>query len=87
MSIYSNYYGLVIVDDFSRFTWTLFIVTKDDAYIAFNRLAKVIQNEKNYTIGAIQIDHRKSFKIEDFCENFSIKHNFLTPRTPQKNEV
>jgi len=24
MSIGGNYYGLVIVDDFSRFTWTLF---------------------------------------------------------------
>jgi len=28
MSIGGNYYGLVIVDDLSRFTWTLFIVSK-----------------------------------------------------------
>jgi len=25
MSIGGNYYGLVVVDDYSRFTWTLFI--------------------------------------------------------------
>jgi len=34
-SIGGNYYGLVIVDDFSRFTWTLFIVAKDHAFTAF----------------------------------------------------
>jgi len=42
ISIGGNYYGLVIVEDFSRFTWTLFIVTKDDAFDAFRRLAKII---------------------------------------------
>jgi len=28
MSLDGNYYGLVIVDDYSRFTWTLFLKTK-----------------------------------------------------------
>jgi len=37
---------LVIVDDYSHFTWTLFITTKDNAYLAFKKFAKVIQNEK-----------------------------------------
>jgi len=46
MTIGGKYYGLVIVNDFSRFTWTLFIVTKDDAFGAIKRLAKIIQNEK-----------------------------------------
>jgi len=46
MNIGGNYYSLVIVYDFSRFPWTLFVVTKDDAFISFKRLAKLIQNEK-----------------------------------------
>lgn len=25
--------------------------------------------------------------LENFCENSGIKHNFLTPRTPQQNGV
>ena len=62
MSIGGNYYGLVIVDDFSRFTWTLFLVTKDDAFNAFKKLAKVIQNEKNCIIAAIKTDHRGEFQ-------------------------
>jgi len=40
MSLGDNYYGLVIVDDFSRFTWTLFIVSKDHAFTTFN-LARI----------------------------------------------
>jgi len=43
LSLGGNYYGLVVVDDYSRFTWTLFIATKDEAYHAFKRLAKVIR--------------------------------------------
>jgi len=61
MGIGSNYYGSVIVEDFSRFTWTFFIVAKDDAFGAFKKLVKVIQNEKNYTIAAIKTDHGREF--------------------------
>jgi len=46
MSLGGNYFGLVIVDDYSRFTWTLFLKTKDEAFDGFCKLAKVIQNEK-----------------------------------------
>jgi len=30
-----NCYGFVIVDDYYRFTWTLFLATKDDIFDAF----------------------------------------------------
>jgi len=39
-SLGGNYYGLVIVDDYSRFTWTLFIATKDNAYLTFKKLPR-----------------------------------------------
>jgi len=39
MSLGSNYYALVIVDDFSRFTWTFFLESKSDAFSAFKNLA------------------------------------------------
>ena len=50
MSLDGNYYGLVIVDDYSMFTWTLFLKTKNDSFDAFCKLAKVIQNEKGLHI-------------------------------------
>jgi len=78
MSQGSNYYGLVIVDDFSRFTWTLFRVSKDDVFNAFNKLAKVLQNEKNCCIFVIKTYHRGEFQNKrfiKFCEKFAIKHH------------
>jgi len=64
-SLGGNYYGLVIVDDDSRFTWTLFIATKDNAYLAFKKFAKVIQNEKGCRISTIKSDHGANFKMKD----------------------
>ena len=89
-SLGGNYYGLVIVDDYSRFTWTLFIATKDNAYLAFNKFAKVIQNEKGCRISTIKSDHEGEFqneRFDKFSEKHGIKHNFSAPRTPQQNGV
>ena len=45
-SLGGNYHGLVIVDDYSHFTWTLFIATKDNAYLAFKKFAKMCKMKK-----------------------------------------
>ena len=39
MSFGGNYYALVIVDDYSRFTWTLFLTHKRYVFHAFKKLA------------------------------------------------
>ena len=35
MSLRGNYYALVIIDDYSRFTWTLFLTNISGAFHAF----------------------------------------------------
>ena len=90
MSFGGNYYALVIVDDFSRYTWTLFITHKSDSFHAFRKLAKVIQNKKNLKIASIRSDHGGEFENKDFelfCDEHGIEHNFSAPRTPQQNGV
>ena len=89
-SLGGNYYGLVIVDDYSRFTWTLFIATKDSACLAFKKFSKVMQNEKGYRISTIKSDNGGKFqneRFDKFCEKYGIKYNFSAPRTPQQNGV
>jgi len=79
MSLGGNYYGLVIVDDFSRFNWTLFIVSKDHAFTTFKHLARVLENENNCHISSIKSDHGGEFeneRFENFCNKHDIKHNF-----------
>jgi len=41
-----NYYALVIVDDYSRFTWTFFLTLKSEAFKAFKKFAKLVQMKK-----------------------------------------
>jgi len=66
MSLGGNFYSLVIVDDFSRFMWTLFLASKNDTCHAFKILAKVLENEKSSKIVSIQSDHGGEFQNERF---------------------
>jgi len=66
MSLNGNYYALVIIDDFSKFTWTLFLESKSDAYFAFKKLAKRLQNVQNSNICSILSDHGGEFQNEKF---------------------
>ena len=73
-----------------RYTWTLFLESKSDAFAAFKKLARRLQNSKSSNIGSIRSDHGGEFqneKFSKFCEKFGILHNFSGPRTPQQNGV
>ena len=66
MSFGGSYYALIIVYDNSRYTWTLFITHKNDAFQAFRKLAKIIQNKKNIKIISIRSDHGGEFENKEF---------------------
>jgi len=79
-------YILVIVDDFSRYTWAIPIREKSDAFDAAQHLFKKIQVEQNCQIMRICSDHGREFKnskFEEFCLSYGIKQEFSSPITPQ----
>jgi transposase InsO family protein len=83
-------YILVIVDDFSRYTWAIPIREKYDAFDAAQHLFKKIQVEQNFQIMRIRSDHGKELensKFEEFCLSYRIKQEFSSPITPQQNGV
>ncbi|GJS21488.1 retrovirus-related pol polyprotein from transposon TNT 1-94 [Tanacetum coccineum] len=86
-----NRYTLVIVDDYSRYTWTRFLKNKTEAFDQFEIFSKKIQNQIGCTIVSIRTDHDREFDNEvqfgDFCNANGITHNFSAPRTPQSNGV
>lgn len=45
-SIGGKKYCLVIVDDYSRFTWVYFLASKSETFSYFEKFAKNVQNEK-----------------------------------------
>ncbi|GJU79717.1 retrovirus-related pol polyprotein from transposon TNT 1-94 [Tanacetum coccineum] len=84
-------YTLVIVDDYSRYTWTRFLKDKTEAFDHFEIFSKKIQNQLGCTIVSIRTDHGREFdnKVQfgEFCNANGITHNFSAPRTPQSNGV
>lgn len=74
----------MIIDNFSRFTWMLFLAHKNEAFDAFSKLFKKIINEKRLNVLKIRNDYDIEFENHDFATFYfenSIEHNFVAPRT------
>ncbi|GJT32588.1 retrovirus-related pol polyprotein from transposon TNT 1-94 [Tanacetum coccineum] len=84
-----NRYTLVIVDDYSKYTWTRFLKDKTEAFDQFKIFSKKIQNQLGCTIVSIRTDHSREFDNEvqfgEFCNANEISHNFSALCTPQSN--
>jgi hypothetical protein len=90
ISIGGNKYGLVIIDDYSHFTWVLFLQDKSETQEVLKKFLKRSQNEFNAKVKKIRSDNDTEFKntqIEDYLDEEDIKHEFLAPYTPQQNGV
>ncbi|GKE92981.1 retrovirus-related pol polyprotein from transposon TNT 1-94 [Tanacetum coccineum] len=86
-----NFYTLIIVDYYSRYTWTLFLKEKNEAFDKFKALGKNLQKLLSHSIISIRTDQGREFDNEVqfrfFCDKHGIYHNFSAPRTPQSNGV
>ncbi|GKE51539.1 retrovirus-related pol polyprotein from transposon TNT 1-94 [Tanacetum coccineum] len=84
-----NRYTLVIVDEYSRITWTRFLQNKTEAFEQFEIFSKKIQSQLGCSIVSIRTDHGREFnnevQFENYCDSNGITHNFSAPRTPQSN--
>lgn len=90
MSIGKKSYCLVIVDDYSRFTWTFFLRTKDETSGLIKSFILRIENQSNQKVKVIRSDNGTEFKNHDlncFCEEKGIERQYSAPRTPQQNGV
>jgi transposase InsO family protein len=90
ISIGGSKYYLVIMDDYSRFTWVFFLQEKSQTQETLKRFLRRAQNEFGVRIKKIRSDNGTEFKnsqIEGFLEEEGIKHEFSSPYTPQQNGV
>ena len=87
-SINGKKYVLVIVDDYSRFTWVKFLRSKDKAPETIMKLIKMLQVRLNKTVRVIRTDNGTEFvnkQLIQFYEGVGISHQKSIPRTPQQN--
>ncbi|GKC44524.1 putative ribonuclease H-like domain-containing protein, partial [Tanacetum coccineum] len=83
-------YILVIVDDYSRFTWVKFLASKDEAPDFIIKFMKMIQVRLNATIRNIRTDNGTEFvnqTLRDYYGQVSISHETSVAQTPQENGV
>ncbi|GJR65242.1 retrovirus-related pol polyprotein from transposon TNT 1-94 [Tanacetum coccineum] len=83
-------YILVIVDDYSRFTWVKFLRSKDETPTVVIKFLKQIQVGLNKTVRFIRTDNGTEFvnkTLYDYYESVGIFHQKTVPRTPQQNDV
>ncbi|GJS82054.1 retrovirus-related pol polyprotein from transposon TNT 1-94 [Tanacetum coccineum] len=89
-SINGKWYVLVIVDDFSRYTWVHFLRSKDEAPEVIKTFLKRITVLLQALVIIVRTDNGTEFKNQVLQEYFNcvgISHQTSSVRTPQQNGV
>ncbi|GJY34640.1 retrovirus-related pol polyprotein from transposon TNT 1-94 [Tanacetum coccineum] len=89
-SINGKKYILVIVDDYSTFTWVKFLRSKDETPIFVINLLKQLQVGLNKTVRFVRTDNGTEFvnkNLTYFYERVGITYEKTVLRTPQQNGV
>ncbi|GJU64652.1 putative ribonuclease H-like domain-containing protein [Tanacetum coccineum] len=83
-SIDQKYYSLVVTDDFSRFTWTFFLGTKDETFYVLKEFIALIENQLNKKVKGIRCDNGTEFKNAKLITLWrkGIKRDYSNPRPP-----
>ncbi|GJY11065.1 retrovirus-related pol polyprotein from transposon TNT 1-94 [Tanacetum coccineum] len=89
-SINHEKYNLVIVDEYSRYTWVYFLKKKSQAPETIMSFIKRVENQNDIKVKQLRtnngIEFRNSILI-NFCEEKGISQNFSSLYTPEQNGV
>ncbi|GJV00854.1 retrovirus-related pol polyprotein from transposon TNT 1-94 [Tanacetum coccineum] len=89
-SVNGKKYILVIVDDYSQFTWVKFLRSKDEAPDFIIKFLKMIQVRLKVTVRRIRTDNGTKFvnqTLREYYEKIDISHETSVARSPQQNGV
>nr|GEZ91442.1 hypothetical protein [Tanacetum cinerariifolium] len=89
-SINEKRYILVIVDDYSRYTWVHFLRSKDEAPKVIIKFLKRITVLLQSPVIIIRTDNGTEFKnqmLKEYFDTIGISHQMSSVRTPKQNEV
>ncbi|GKF44700.1 retrovirus-related pol polyprotein from transposon TNT 1-94, partial [Tanacetum coccineum] len=89
-SINGKKYILVIVDDYSRYTWTLFLRSKDETPEVLKDFLTMIQRNLQAQVITVRTDRGTEFlnkTLHAYFKEEGIEHQTSTARTPEQNGV
>nr|GFC57240.1 putative ribonuclease H-like domain-containing protein [Tanacetum cinerariifolium] len=89
-SLSKKSYYLVIIDDYSKFSWVFFLASKDETPSVLKTFIISLENLLTLKVKTIRCDNGTEFKNSDlnqFCGVKGIRREFSVPRTPQQNGI
>ncbi|CAA7038223.1 unnamed protein product [Microthlaspi erraticum] len=85
-----NRYIFVLIDDYSRYMWTVLMQEKSEAFTKFKNFKNLVEQEAGTRIQTFRTDRGGEFLSHEFtrfCETSGIKRHLTAPYTPQQNGV
>jgi len=89
-SLAKKKYCLVIIDDYSRFTWVFFLTSKDEAANTIRYFILLVEKQFSLSVKVIRSDNGTEFRnhtLDNFCLSKGIARQYSIPRTPEQNGV
>jgi transposase InsO family protein len=85
-SMGGKWYVLVIIDDYSHYSWVFFLESKDEVFGHIRSLALRLNNEHPKCLKSIHSDNRTEFRnasFDQFCLEHGVDQQFSAPRGPE----
>ncbi|KAI3801965.1 hypothetical protein L1987_30085 [Smallanthus sonchifolius] len=89
-SIAGDLYCLVVMDEYSRYSWVMFLKEKSETFEYVEILITKLESLYKLKVRRIRSDNGTEFKnhlMETFCQKLGIHHEFSAPYVPQMNGV
>ena len=83
-------YVFVLIDDYSRYMWTILIREKSEAFGKFKHFKAVAEQETKEVIKTFRTDRGGEFmsqEFQDYCSKNGIQRHLTAPYSPQQNGV
>lgn len=84
-SIYKQRYFLIIVDDFSRYTWVTLLKGKHQVQSLVQSFVALVERQFNASVKVIKTDNGPKFTLSSYYANKGIIHQTSCMETPQQN--
>ena len=81
---------MLIIDDYPRITWVVFLKEKDEAFEKFKIFKALTENQIGNRLKEVRSDRGGKFMSSDFkelCDKNGIKREYKILGTPQPNGV
>lgn len=81
-------YVLVLIDDYSRYMWTVLLKEKSEALDKFKAFKMIVEQETQVKIKTLRTDRGGEFVSHEFqvyCDQNGIKKHLTAPYSPQHN--